>query len=153
VTNVPRAPEGASSSCPDEDLCDVPLDQALEAGAKGLYTSEAGVALVVAHRHWLTRQDFVDALVVDDDEDGSMAWIEWDDVVDFLEDHPASSGEAALLLIAASLAGARVGEPLGHLVSKLDLSNLELVLDAVAHANGLHERHTTLTICGDPGAP
>jgi hypothetical protein len=152
VTNVPRPAEGAPSPCPGAPLFGATLEEALEAGAEGAYRAEAGVLLVLAHDRWLRRQDFTDCCVHVSD-DGSMAFIEWDDVVDFLDECPCSSSEAAVLKLAASLAGAHVGGSLGELVTGLDAQNLALVLDAVAHANGLHERHMTLTICGEPGMP
>jgi hypothetical protein len=111
--------------------------------AAGSYLHEAAVGLVIDHGVWLYRQDFIDALVLKLDDEPSfppLAHIEWDDVVDFLDECPCSSSEAAVLRLAASLAGAPVGGALGDLVTRLDTRNIGLVLDAVAHANGLHDR-------------
>jgi hypothetical protein len=111
--------------------------------AAGYYHHEAAAELVIAHDVWLHRPDFLDALVVAVPADGygpATAFIEWDDVVDFLDECPCSASEAAVLRLAASIAGAPVGGALGDLVTGLDTRNIGLVLDAVAHANGLHDR-------------
>ena len=85
----------------------------LRAWAAGLYPSEAAVELLIAHGGWLRRRDFL-ASLVDAVDDGwgprgqvvPMASIDWERVEGFLAQAHASSSEAALLRLAASLAGA-----------------------------------------------
>src|SRR4051812_37696114 len=84
----------------------------LRAWAAGLYPSEAGVELLIAHGHWLRRRDFLTSLV-DALDDGwgrhgevvPMASIDWERVETFVAQAGASSSEAAILRFAASLAG------------------------------------------------
>jgi hypothetical protein len=107
----------------------------LEATAASTPTDEAAVALLVAHDHWLHRPDFVDCLVMTDRERCSppVAWIYWHEVPAFLADAPCSSSEAAVLRIAASLAGHDPQRPLAELLSGLDDTNAAHVADALAH--------------------
>ena len=134
----------------------------LRAWAAGLYTSEAAVELLIAHGHWLVRGDFRQALV-DAVDDGwgrggdvvPMASIDWDAVGDFLEqpDVGASSSEVTILKLAASMAGARGPTSLMEITGSLDETNARLVLDALAHRFGWHERGTTFTVTGHVGRP
>jgi hypothetical protein len=103
------------------------LTACLRVGARGAYATEAAVELLIAHRTWLRRADFRAACV--DDDGHTLAWIEWDTVIDFLND--------ALLLIAAELIGVDTHVPLGHLLTGLDAHNTHIVLDAITHACAL----------------
>jgi hypothetical protein len=114
------------------------LTACLRVGARGAYATEAAVELLIAHGTWLRRADFRAACV--DDDGHTLAWIEWDTVVDFLNDAPASTSEESMLLIAAELIGVDTGTPLGHLLTGLDAHNTRIVLDAIAHACALHVR-------------
>jgi hypothetical protein len=115
----------------------------LRAHAAGVWAVEAAVALLIWHRFWLTRADFVDRFVTvlhADPElpgDSAMAVIDWPTAVAAVDAGrlPCSAGEAAVLRIAASLAGAGAVE-LGDAVTRLDEANLARVLAAVAHAGG-----------------
>lgn len=61
----------------------------------------------------------------------------------------AASGELQILAAAVSLAGEEVrAYDLGNLVTGLDTTNVTLLLDAVAHAAGWHQRHMDATITG-----
>jgi hypothetical protein len=126
----------------------------LRAKAEGDYADEAATELLIAHGTWLGRGDFR-AKLVDAVDDGwsrhgqvPMAFIDWSGVPDFLHETPASSCEAGILRIAASIAGTDTG-PLSALTYSLDPTNTELVLQALAHAAGWHERHRHAFITGD----
>lgn len=127
----------------------------LRAWAGGLYTDEAAVELLIQHRTWLRRRDFVVALV-DAVVDGwgpqgvvvPMASIDWEGVEAFLDEAPASRSEICILRLAASLAGAQVAGSLRDLTVNLDDTNAALVLDALAHRYGWHERGRTQLVTG-----
>ena len=117
------------------------LAQWLRAGATGVYSEEAAAELLIAHRTWLLRADFVTTVIemdTDDTAEGDepMAFIDWQKVATLLNAgvFPCTGSEAALLSFAASLAGrARIN--LTSLTS-LDSVNLASVLVALAHAGG-----------------
>jgi hypothetical protein len=134
----------------------------LRSWASGLYTSEAAVDLLIAHGTWLARRDFRQALV-DAVDDGwgrggdvePMASIDWDGVPGFL-DQPevgASSSDVTILKFAASMVGAGGPSSLMEITGSLDETNARLVLDALAHRFGWHERGTTFTVTGHVGRP
>jgi hypothetical protein len=132
----------------------------LRAWASGMYASEAAVDLLIAHGTWLARRDFRQALVDAVDDGWSrggdlepMASIDWDAVTDFLErpDVSASSSEVTILRLAASMAGSRGPASLLEITASLDDTNSRLVLDALAHRFGWHERGTTYTVTGHVG--
>jgi hypothetical protein len=136
------------------------LEPMLRAWAAGLYPSEAAVELLIAQGAWLQRRDFL-ATLVDAVEDGwgprgqvvPMASIDWERVEGFLAQAPSSSGEAALLRLAASLAGATGGPSLLAMTASMDEANAGRVLEALAHRFGWHERGITRTVSGtfEPG--
>jgi len=66
-----------------------------------------------------------------------MAWVDWPAAVTALATGAlvCSSGEARMLRIAASLA-AGLPLDLGDTVTGLDTANLDLVVQAIAHAGG-----------------
>jgi len=127
----------------------------LRAWASGLFPSEASVQLLIAHDVWLHRRDFRLTLV-DAVDDGwgpkgtvvPMASIDWDRVEAFLVSAPASTSEVSVLRLAASLAGTAISVPLRDATKGLDETNAALVLDAVAHRCGWHERGTARLITG-----
>ena len=130
----------------------------LRAWASGLFASEAAVELLIAHDVWLRRRDFLFTLV-DAVDDGwgprgavvPMAAIDWDRVEAFLLSAPASRSEIAVLRLAASLAGSTVSRPLHDATAGLDETNTTLVLNAIAHRCGWHERGTSRLINGTLG--
>src|SRR3954470_7045680 len=127
----------------------------LRAWASGMFASEAAVELLIAHDVWPRRRDFLFTLV-DAVDDGwgprgtvvPMASIDWDRVEPFLVSAPASTSEISVLRCAASLAGAARSVPLRDATKGLDETNAALVLDAVAHRCGWHERGTAALITG-----
>lgn len=116
------------------------LVDALRAQAKGRYATEAAVELLIGHRTWLRRADFLELIDVapafGDDEE-VMAAIDWERVV--ASDLPSSSSEASALAIAGELAGYVSRTALGHLLSPLDDANTVLALRAILHAHRGHE--------------
>jgi hypothetical protein len=125
--------------------------------AAGLYASEAAVELLIAHRVWLTRQDFLTDLV-DAVDDGwgprgtivPMASVNWERVEGFVSgsDFYAASSELAILRLAASIAGSTVPASLQDLTGGLDATNAGFVLEAIAHRWGWHERQLSRTVTG-----
>jgi hypothetical protein len=127
----------------------------LRAWASGLFASEAAVELLIAHDVWARRRDFLFTLV-DAVDDGwaprgavvPMTAIDWDRVEALLASAPASRSEISVLRLAASLAGSTVSRPLHDATAGLDETNTTLVLNAIAHRCGWHERGTTRLITG-----
>lgn len=120
----------------------------LRAYAKGTYTEEAAVELLIrgfggvfakpgnpwVHKAGTSPEGYL-----------TTAWVDWDTLAD--EVGPLSGGERRYLLIASSLAGANP-VMLSDVLPGLDRKNIELVLAAVSHANGSHE-HSGVTISED----
>lgn len=121
------------------------LQTALRGHARGLHTDEAAVELLIAHRSWLRRDDFVDEFVHNNLSHASsplavataLAFVDWAAALTALDTGhlPCSSGEAQVLRIAASVAE---GLPvdLRDALTGLDATNIRLVADAVMHAAG-----------------
>lgn len=117
------------------------LSAGLRATARGPYSEEAAASLVVAHDHWLRRADFVDCCVLTDRERSRppLVRIWWQAVPAFAATAACSTSERRILRLAASLAGTCCDqptgacEPLGDLLSGLDVRNARLVLDALEH--------------------
>jgi hypothetical protein len=139
------------------DPATIPADQLqpmLAAWSAGYLPDEAAVALLATHGTWLGRRDFLAACVdaVDDAWTGDgdqapMAAIIWTAVPAFAATARASSGELAVLQLAASLAGVAT-ENLRDLTTGLGPNTLALVLDAIAHRAGWHEDARTHTVTG-----
>ena len=115
------------------------LCAALRAHARGLLATEAAIELLVDHRCWLRRPDFVDGYL----ETGSglnatpMAWTNWPAAITALETGtlPCSGSEAQMLRIAASLADG-IPVNLRDALTGLDHDNRTLVIQAVTHTGG-----------------
>lgn len=107
------------------------LADRLRAWAKGIYSVEAGVELLIRQG----KAVYAGAPWINDS--GDRAWL---DVESLLAETGAWSGdEKRLVAIAASLIGdERVN--LSDAVSGLDRPSLALGLAAIAHANGSHEQ-------------
>lgn len=116
------------------------LDDALREWARGVYTEEAAVELLI-RSGWTRRTSFLDDVVVGSRQPGVRPWVDWETLGQILTGDrdsgilAASGGEQRVLRIAHSLAA---GE-LGALVPGLDRDVTAMVLAAVAHANGSHE--------------
>jgi len=108
--------------------------------AKGLFSTEAAVELLIGNGLWLYREDFLEIAV----EFGRgiiggavMAAVDWEAAVAALEAGglPCSGGEGRMLRLAASMAGG-VAVDLGSALPGLDERNITLVAGAVLHAAG-----------------
>jgi hypothetical protein len=113
---------------------------ALRAHARGLYHAEAAVELLIGHRRWLCRDEFVGRFVWVGRAmvgDRVLAVVDWPAAVKALVAGglPCSGSEGCVLRIAASIA-AGVPVDLNDCLSALDKDNVDLVVDAVLHANG-----------------
>ena len=89
------------------------LTRALHACAAGLYSPEAGVALLTAEGTLLRRDDFTSRFITTGTSisDGTtlMAAIDWDAVITALQagEIPCSGGERRVLMLSASPAASR----------------------------------------------
>jgi hypothetical protein len=104
-------------------------------------TYEAAVELLIGHRWWLFRDDFLVYVEFCRGFHGeSMAAIDWQAAWAAVEDGclPCSSGERQVLRVAASIAEG-VPIDLRDAVSSLDSVNSVLVARAVLAAAGHHE--------------
>lgn len=112
----------------------------MRAYAEGLYLCEAAVWLLIGHRIWLGRDDFVAEFIETGASlvDGTaMAFVNWSVAVDALAGGrlACSASEGQVLRIAASLAEG-IPVDLGEALSGLDEANLALVVEAVVRAGG-----------------
>jgi len=116
------------------------LAAALRAWAKGLFSTEAAVELLIGHRSWLYREDFREIAV----EFGQgitsgavMASVDFEEAAHALGAGmlPCSGGEGRVLRIAASIAEG-VPVDLREAVTGLDENNAALAAAAVLHAAG-----------------
>lgn len=119
------------------------LTAALRAAADGILPGQAGTELLISSGCFLHRDDFTGRFTQTTASITSgtpIAWISWDDAITALDSGqiPASSGENAVLRIAASLA-AGCPVSLRETATSLDRRNLQLVTDAIRHAAG-HRR-------------
>lgn len=102
----------------------------------GPRTGEAGVELVIA-TGWLHRPGFRRHALRVQEDDPLRIGIDWPAAVHHAEAVEADAVDAALLRLAASLAGHSSGEPLGQLLAGLDRAAGALVVRALANAVGL----------------
>lgn len=116
------------------------LIEAARSWARGSYSTEAAVELLIQHETWLHRSDFLRMGVEYAPayySGTSYAVFCWDTIHTGLSNGllPCSNSEAAILRIALSLAE---GHPvdLGPAISRLDRTNLSYVLAAIRHAAG-----------------
>ncbi len=113
------------------------LPAALRAHARGLLAAEAAVELLIGHRVWLHRNDFVDGYVDTApciSNHTSNACVDWPAAITALDAGAlvCSSGEARMLRIAASLAQG-IPVDLRDALTDLDADNLDLVIKAALH--------------------
>ena len=121
------------------------MSSALRAWAKGLLCLEAAVELLIGHRLWLFRKDFLAVAVESGREVFSGREIA---AVDFVAAAgalaagalPCSGGERRVLRIAASIAEG-VPVDLREAVTGLDENNAVLAAAAVLHAAGHRDLH------------
>ncbi|MFF9776671.1 hypothetical protein ACF1HJ_23815 [Streptomyces sp. NPDC013978] len=133
--------------CPWYGIDDTPvtvdaaeLADTLAANADGSPALRAAIGLLAGHGLWIKRLAERPGLLLID-YSGPLPQpygIDWRKVAQALESKelPASGGELRILALAASLADTAAPVRLGDAVSGLDAANLDLVLRAVAAANG-----------------
>ena len=123
------------------------LPAELRTYAYGLLCTEAATEILIGHRSWLRRDDFVDGFIKngwDLASDTPMAYVNWPAVLTALDTGTlaCSSGEAQILRIAASIAEG-IPVDLRENLTSLDSHNTNLVTRAVIHATG-HRRQLKL---------
>jgi hypothetical protein len=111
--------------------------------AKGLFSTEAAVELLIRHGSWLYREDFLEIAVEFGQGIASgvvMAAADFEAAARALEAGalPCSGGEGRVLRIAASIAGG-VPVDLREAVTGLDENNAVLAAAAVLHAAGYRD--------------
>jgi hypothetical protein len=119
------------------------LPAELRAHAYGVLCAEAAAEILISHRTWLYREDFVDTFVNAGWElasDVPMAYVNWPAALTALDagSLPCSSSEAQILRIAASIAEG-IPVDLRENLTSLDTYNTNLVTRAVIHTAG-HRR-------------
>ena len=110
----------------------------MRAHTEGLYCLQAAVELLIGHRRWLGRDDFVGrfvGLVPETAGGGVLAVVAWRAAVRALSSGrlPGSGSEGSVPRIAASIAGG-VPVDLSECLSTLDEPNIGPVVDAVLRA-------------------
>lgn len=131
----------------------IELAEAARAWARGSYSMEAAVELLIRHGVWMHRPEFrryaIDYVTATYTR-VPYAVIDWQAAHTALSSGrmPCSGSEAAILRIALSLADGLPVE-LGPAITRLDATNLARVLAAIAHASGNRIAWITTTQ-GDP---
>ena len=123
------------------------LAAALRVWAKGLFSTEAAVELLIGHGPWLYREDFVEIAVEFGRgiaDGAAMAAVDWEAAVAALDAGrlPCSGGEGRILRLAASIADG-VPVDLRSALSGLDERNIAGVARAVLHAAGHRDPRVT----------
>jgi len=115
------------------------LHQQLRAHVAGLTSPAAAVDLLIAHRTWLRREDFLDRFTftaTNFSTATTRTGIDWAAAINALgHDLACSGGEARLLRIAASLAQG-IPVDLRDAMTGLDHANTALVTRALTQAAG-----------------
>lgn len=116
-------------------MTDERLVAALLAQAEGSYAHEAAVWVLIEHRSWLARRDFlrfVDVAPAFSEKQVLLASVDWDGAL--RAELPASTSETQMLAVSAELAGVATGRTLQDLLGGLDRANTTLVIRAVLQA-------------------
>jgi hypothetical protein len=117
------------------------LAGALPACAAGLYSLEAGVALLADNETFLRRDDFTSRFITTGTSIGDgttlMANIDWNAAITALHagELPCSRGERRILELSSSLAGG-IPVDLRDAVTGLDDGNIARLVTAILHAAG-----------------
>jgi len=124
------------------DLTHDQLVTALRNQAHGLYADEAAVELLIADSHWLRSNRFRHYIRLTE----LFAWPCWEDIQSALDQGtlPGTDSELGVLRFAIDLAQGR----LGSWLTSVDSTRLTLVLQAIAHVGGWHERNIHATVTG-----
>jgi len=115
------------------------LAEAIRAWAKGWLPTEAAAELLIGHRTWLLRQDFLDVAVEAGWEvfrDRQVAAVDFAAAADAVQGVlPCSDGERQVLLVAASIAEG-IPVDLREAALCMDAVNAARAARAVCHAAG-----------------
>ena len=115
------------------------LTAALRAAVSCMHCDHAATELIISHGVWLHRTDFTSRFIATQPglAGGTTAVIEWDEAIAALRAGklPCSGSEAAVLILAASLATASLVN-LRDAITGLDQANLHLIISAVRRAGG-----------------
>jgi hypothetical protein len=115
------------------------LAAAIRGWAKGWFPTEAAAELLISHRAWLLREDFLQVAVVfrwDVFRDSRVAVVDFVAAADAVQGVlPCSDGERQVLLIAASIAEG-IPVDLREAALGLDAVNAARAARAVCHAAG-----------------
>ena len=116
-----------------------PLAEAIRAWAKGWLPTEAATELLIAHRGWLEREDFLQVAVEAGWEpfrDREIAAIDFAAAASAVQGMlPCSDGERQVVLVAASIAGG-IPVDLREAALCMDAANAARAAQAVCHAAG-----------------
>ena len=134
-----EVPRHACRTIPGLTTCFEDLADAIRAWAKGWLPTEAAAELLIGHRAWLLRQDFLDVAVKVGWEvfgERQVAVVDFAAAADAVQGVlPCSDGERQVLLIAASIAGG-IPVDLREAVLCMDAVNAARAARAVCHAAG-----------------
>jgi hypothetical protein len=115
------------------------LAEAIRAWAKGWLPTEAAAELLIAHRGWLEREDFLQVAVEAGWEpfrDREVAAIDFAAAASAVQGMlPCSDGERQVVLVAASIAGG-IPVDLREVALCMDAANATRAAQAVCHAAG-----------------
>jgi ADP-ribose pyrophosphatase YjhB (NUDIX family) len=116
------------------------LSEPLRTWARGIYSDEAAVELLIAHAAFLNRSDFIDRCVVpkaNHADNQTAASIDWSAAITTLDTGglPCSRSEERILRLAASL-GNGLPVNLRDATTDLDTRNAALLSQAILHATG-----------------
>lgn len=123
------------------------LAAALRACAAGLYSHEAGVALLAGNETFLHRDDFTSRFITTGTSisDGTtlMANIDWNAAITALHagELPCSGGERRILELSSSLAGG-IPVDLRDAITGLDDGNITRLVTAILHASGKRPKNS-----------
>ena len=121
---------------------------AIRAWAKGWLPAEAAAELLISHRTWLLREDFLQVAVEAGWEpfrDRMVAAIDFAAAADAVQGVlPCSDGERQVLLVAASIAGG-IPVDLREAALCMDAVNAARAAQAICHASGRRVRVVTET--------
>ncbi len=115
------------------------LAEAIRAWAKGWLPTEAAAELLISHRAWLEREDFLQVaveVVWEPFRERMIAAIDFTAAADAVQGVlPCSDGERQVLLVAASIAGG-IPVDLREAALCMDAVNAARAAQAVCHAAG-----------------
>jgi hypothetical protein len=146
------SPRSRALTAPSAVLCFADLAKALEDQARGLLCAEAAVKLLIGHRSWLVRTDFVgsfDEMLETMSDEAPMALLDWPSALDALRSGwlHCSSSEGQVLALAASIAEG-IPVDLRDALGGLDETNACLVAASVLHAAGHGRSSVPVSLAG-----